>query len=213
MAVNPRPRKCKAPGCEERFTPRNSLQQACSPPCALALHRKNQEREERKRQAETRAHERRRRAEVREWRQRNKTMSELTKETQRAFNRMIRLRDAVAGTRCPTCQRSAAEVEAGRPRFGGHWDCGHFLTVGAHPELRFHEDNAHRQCKACNQPGGHRRVDYRTALVQRIGEERVRWLEGEHPPAKWTRDQLVSMKREFDRRAREYMRELEARTA
>lgn len=206
-----RQRKCKAPGCSERFQPSSSLQQVCSPGCALALTRHRAEKEERKRRAETRKHERARKAEIRRWREKNEPLSKVVAKTQSAFNRMVRLRDAVQHRRCPTCDRTPEQVERDRPFRGGVWDCGHFLSVGAHPELRFHEDNAHRQCKNCNRPGGHRRVAYRHALVARIGEDRVRWLEGPHAEAKWTREQLREMQREFDRRAREFQRELDAR--
>ncbi len=64
-------------------------------------------------------------------------------QAQKAFNAYIRARDA--GLPCISCG------ETNPPDLhGGQWDCGHFKTVGAYPELRFEERNAHKQCKSCN---------------------------------------------------------------
>ena len=111
---------------------------------------------------------------------------------QKAFNAFIRARDKDLD--CISCQRNNDEV-AGTDSWivGGSWDCGHFLTRGAFPELRFEELNANKQCKPCN--GGSDKYakktqlvkdGYRVNLVNKIGLERVEWLEGPHEPKKYT---------------------------
>lgn len=53
-------------------------------------------------------------------------------KAQEQFNRFIVLRDS--GKPCASCGRYLPLC------------CGHFRSVGAAPELRFNEDNAHGQC-------------------------------------------------------------------
>ncbi|STV05254.1 protein NinG [Klebsiella pneumoniae subsp. ozaenae] len=66
-------------------------------------------------------------------------------------------------------------------------DCGHFKTVGAYPELRFEERNAHKQCKSCNAGAGKYTAkeatvaqQYEAGLIARYGQEYVDWLNGPH---------------------------------
>lgn len=112
------------------------------------------------------------------------------KKAQTAFNAYIRARDA--GLPCISCGVI-------NPAFtvGGMWDAGHFKSRGAYPELRFTEDNCHRQCKKCNGGSGNfsskaKTVgeQYEIELVKRIGIERVEALKAPHPPAKWTIPEL-----------------------
>lgn len=55
-----------------------------------------------------------------------------TSKAQSAFNGFIRERDE--GKPCPSCGTYHPPMI-----FGGQWDCGHFMGVGARPELRFEE--------------------------------------------------------------------------
>lgn len=75
------------------------------------------------------------------------TRGDYIKKAQSAFNAFIRERDE--GKPCPSCGTYHPPMI-----FGGQWDCGHFMGVGARPELRFEEKNAYRQCKACNGGSG-----------------------------------------------------------
>ncbi|MDG6786005.1 recombination protein NinG, partial [Glaesserella parasuis] len=54
------------------------------------------------------------------------------------------------------------------------------------PELRFNEDNVHKQCSACNNHLSGNITEYRINLVRKIGVERVEALESYHPPVKWS---------------------------
>lgn len=121
-----------------------------------------------------------------------KSRSQLTKDAQVEFNAFIRERDI--NEPCISC---GAWPDASEWTVGGVWDCGHYLSVGSHPELRFNEDNAHKQCKRCNGGAGrfaarNRTVSqqYRVNLILKIGIERVEALEGPHEPAKYTADEL-----------------------
>jgi len=179
--------------CGVDFLPRLTTQRVCSPPCALSLSRRKNADKARKAQ----------RTKDRQWKLENKTRSEWLSTVQVGFNRFIRLRDR--GLPCISCGTPEHVVERGQAwKFGGAWDCGHYLTVGAFPELRFTESNAHRQCKSCNSGSHHHvrkgrtvREGYRDELVRRIGLDGVEWLEGPHPPARWTIDELKAMHAEY----------------
>ena len=61
-------------------------------------------------------------------------------------------------------------------------------------ELRFHEDNVHKQCERCNTYWSGNLINYRIALVERIGVERVEFLERkDHPPLKLTTDEIKEL--------------------
>ncbi|MEE4301760.1 MAG: recombination protein NinG [Pseudomonadales bacterium] len=194
--------------CGDRFEPPPEAPgiRHCSADCGLALYRIRAEKERAAKAREAK----RKRSEIRKAAQRSRrdslTFAQVVSRVQSSFNRMIRLRDQIAGHPCPTCGRPPSVVELDPPVRGGVWDAGHYHSVGSHPELRFDEDNAHRQCKSCNRPGGHRRLKYRDSLIERLGQDAVDRLDGPHPQAKWTRDELWAMKAEFDRRARELQR-------
>lgn len=111
--------------------------------------------------------------------------------TQVAFNAYIRARDAHES--CISC---------GRMHAGAH-DAGHYLTTGARPELRFDEDNTNKQCVPCNQHLHGNTTMYRIGLIEKRGLQVVERLEGHHPPAKWTRDDLEAMRATYRAKAKE----------
>lgn len=135
-------------------------------------------------------------------RERLKTRSEWIKDAQVEFNKFIRIRDK--DLPCISCGRFDYEIE---DRFtGGKWDAGHFKTRGGFPELRFTEDNCHRQCKSCNQPGPIKatkvQIQYRKNLVANIGLRRVEILEGPNIIPKWTIEELKEIKLYYREKAK-----------
>lgn len=76
--------------------------------------------------------------------------------------------------------------------------CGHYRTVGAHPELRFHEDNAFKQCWwNCNSNKSGNVIEMRKGMIQRIGVERVEWIEGPHKSQNYTLEDIIEVKNWF----------------
>lgn len=183
--MKPRPRKCKI--CKTRFQPFNSLVVACSVPCAVEAARE--------------AIEKRQRRELREAKERIKTRSDWLKEAQIAFNAYIRERDKAKP--CISCDETAP----GGDPIGGLWDCSHYRSIGACPQLRFEELNAHKSCKQCNRDKSGNIVEYRIRLKARIGEERLEWLEGPHEPKKYTIDDLKAIKAEYKDKLRQLKRQ------
>lgn len=100
------------------------------------------------------------------------------KKVETVFNLFIRLRDAELP--CISCGR----------HHQGQWHAGHYLTVGAHRELRFDELNVHKQCQPCNTHLHGNLILYRKGLLQKLGVEVVDWLEGPHPLNHYTVDDL-----------------------
>jgi hypothetical protein len=176
-----RAKKCKV--CRESFQPTKPMQVACSLDCALKLARRKREKDAEK--------------EVRARKESLKSLSDYTKEAQAAFNAYIRERDK---DKPCICCNGASSLRNSR---GGDWDCGHYRSTGAAPHLRFHEDNAHRQRKYCNQYLSGNAVEYRKGLIARIGLERVEALENDNHTHKWTRDELIAIRDKYRAKLRE----------
>lgn len=180
-------KKCRA--CKKQFEPWNSLAIACSIPCAREVARVKREKQERKEQ--------------RELRQKLKTRSEHMQEAQKAFNAYIRERDA--SLPCISCGKTNPPWTR-----GGQWDCGHYRSTGACPELRFEPLNAAKQCKQCNSHLSGNAVDMRVGMVRKLGTKTVEWLEGSHEPRKYTIEELQQIKAEYRHKTRELKRRREA---
>ena len=97
---------------------------------------------------------------------------------QKAFNAYIRARDSDCS--CISCGRSS----------GCKINAGHYKSVGSTPELRFNELNVHLQCEHCNMFKSGNIENYRINLIDKIGLDKVEWLEGPHEPKKYTCEDL-----------------------
>ena len=157
------------------------MQTVCSPICASKLVKAVKKEENERTKA--------RKAAI-------KTIPELIKEAQFAFNAYIRTRDH---SRPCICCGQALTQEA----VGGGYDCGHYRSTGSASHLRFNEDNAHGQRKVCNRYGAGRAVDYRIGLIQRIGLARVEALESDNEVRKWDRETLLQIKETYKRKLKE----------
>jgi len=107
------------------------------------------------------------------------------------FNRYIRvIRDK--GKPCISCGT-----------FDGPFHCGHYRSVGSAPELRFCEDNAHRQCKECNIDKSGNHLAYREALKKRIGLKRFEVVESYHPQNHYTIQELIDIENYYKQLCKE----------
>lgn len=160
------------------------MQPACGIPCALALAVKARERKE--------AQEaKRERVEHRAAKERVKTRGQHLKEAQTAFNEWVRLRDAARA--CISCGR----------HHDGQYHAGHYRPTNSNPALRFEPDNVWKQCAPCNTHLSGNLVNYRSALLQLIGAQRVEWLEGPHEPRKYTIEDLQAIKADYRAKVRQ----------
>jgi len=130
---------------------------------------------------------------------------QIKKTQEKYFNPYIRLRDH--DLPCISCNRLDGEIHY--KGVGGKWDCGHYKTVGAFPELRFDERNAAKQCKKCNGGSGkYSRKDrsvkegFDIGMQERYGEERLDWLNGPHEPKRYTIDNLKTIQNWYKRKSK-----------
>lgn len=189
-------RRTLCPHCRTKLHGHHRIHPDCIEPWAEAQAAKK-EREEAKR---ARAAAKVDRAETKRRKEAIKTIPELTREAQIAFNAFIRARDQAAGYPC---------ISSGRPLdwSGNAVDAGHYRSTGAAPHLRFNEDNCHAQSKFDNQWRAGNVVDYRIKLIERIGLERVEALEANNQVRKWTRQELIEIRDKYRAKTNELKKE------
>lgn len=171
-------KKCRI--CGDQFVPFRPLQQVCGHMCAIELAQKNRAKKERQ--------------ETREAKERIKSRGDYAREAQIAFNAYIRARDKGKG--CISCG-----IQTGKE------NAGHYRSVGSCPELRFEESNVHLQCERCNTYLHGNLINYRIHLIERIGINKVVWIEGPHEPKKYTIDDLREIKKLYKRKLKEIKNE------
>lgn len=110
------------------------------------------------------------------------TVSDYLKLAQQVFNKWVRLRDEDQG--CISCGQ----------KLGSKYDAGHYWSAGGHSAVRFHPDNVHAQCVACNQHKHGNLIRYQEGLLNKIGYDGYWWLESiAHDTKKWTKDELKEL--------------------
>lgn len=175
------PRRKRCPECRVMFVPLRNSQAVCGEiDCAIAH---GQSEKGRAIAGKALAEVGRRDIKVRK--EKLKSRADHLKDTQQAFNAWVRARDAALP--CVSCGRHHV----------GQYHAGHYRTVGATPELRFEPLNAWKQCAPCNNHLSGNLINYRISLLQRIGEEKVAWLEGPHEAKKYTVDELKAMTADY----------------
>ncbi|VVP63090.1 hypothetical protein PS907_00137 [Pseudomonas fluorescens] len=181
------PRRRRCPACRVMFVPARAAQAVCGEiECAIA-HGKS----EKGRAIAGKALAEVGRREIKARKEKLKNRADHLKDTQQAFNAWVRARDAALP--CVSCGRHHA----------GQYHAGHYRTVGANPELRFEPLNAWKQCAPCNNHLSGNLINYRISLLQRIGEEKVAWLEGPHEAKKYTVDELKAMTADYRAKTKE----------
>lgn len=191
---SPKPKKCRAPGCGQRFNPTMSTQKVCSVACAIAISK-----DSKLQKVAAKAITKQARQGLQERRERLKTKGEHLREAQTAFNAYIRERDRLAGYAC---------ISSGRPLDwnGNAVDAGHYRSTGAAPHLRFDESNCHAQSKHDNRYLSGNVAEYRLGLIQRIGLVAVEALEADQAPRRYTIEDLQAIKALYRQKLRDLKR-------
>lgn len=114
------------------------------------------------------------RALLREYREKRKTPSQWEKECREIVQKIARIRDRRDG--CISCHMG--------PNYGGRWHGSHFRPAGNNAAVQFNLWNIHKACAQCNLFKGGNLGPYRMRLVEKIGLERVEWLESQTQPVK-----------------------------
>lgn len=105
------------------------------------------------------------------------SISTLKKTAQKLVNKLARLRDQKDG--CISCTTGKSEQG------------GHFWAMGSKSALRYNLLNINGQCTQCNFRKRGNPLEYRIRLVEKIGEDQVKWLDEHRNDVKsWTREEL-----------------------
>ncbi len=183
----PTRRTCKI--CKEKFIATFENVWWCCPEhgaiYAIELRTKEKVKSEAKRIKAQHEAEKADRQRLAEKKQQVKPVSYFIKQAQQAFNEFIRYRD-----------RHLPCISCGR-HHEGQYHAGHFRTTGANPELRFNEDNCHKQCAPCNNHLSGNLIAYRPALIAKIGQARFDALMGPHELPKWKREDYIRIREEY----------------
>lgn len=125
----------------------------------------------------------------------NKSVPELLKISEKHFNAYIRARDSKDGYfKCISC---------GKVKDTDKMHAGHFMPK-TYSATRFNTDNVNGQCAACNTHKHGNLILYRQNLIQKIGEEKVAWVEAiARTRVKWDRYTLISIILEFKQKIKE----------
>ena len=170
--------RCK--NCKDKFVPKTFLQKYCTKEeCLRVFVEKTKEQQWKKTKAKAKLD--------------LMTLSDYLKLAQQVFNKFIRLRDK--GNVCISCQKKINGVE----------HASHFLSAGGHSIVRFHEDNVWTSCYKCNVMLSGNQVEYRKALIDKIGSERVEWLENNgSKEKKWTKEELKEIMQKYKNKIKEH---------
>jgi len=139
--------------------------------------------------------------------ERIKPLNKIKAEAQASFNKYVRMRDFYDG--CISCNKSKEEVETDQGwKVGGAWDAGHFKSRGAKKQLRFNLWNCKKQCKSCNAGSGkfsHKAAtvaeQYEINLRNKIGDDKVDWLNNNNEIARFDREYCLKIKKIFNKKA------------
>lgn len=187
MNKPPKQHQCKE--CGAYYIKKQSTQQVCSMKCAIAYSKRKAEEKRKKLEKADRLEAGRR---MRARKEALKSRSDWLKEAQKTFNEFIRLRDK--DLPCISCGRYHE----------GQYHAGHYRSVGACPELRFNEDNVHKQCSACNSHLSGNILEYRLGLIEKIGLERVEFLERkDHPLLKLSVEEIKDLIKAYKAKCKE----------
>lgn len=174
---------CKNKLCKKKFTPVKFAQCVCDWSCAIEYNLQNKAKEGAIKRKIERAERVKKLSAL-------KSINDLIKEAQTAFNAFIRERDK--NELCICCDKPY-----GTNHLGGDFDCGHFRSRGAAGHLRFNEDNAFGQRKYCNTYLSGNVQGMRAGMIKRIGIERVDAVENNNEVHKWTKEELIAIKNEY----------------
>ena len=91
-------------------------------------------------------------------------------------HKYIRLRDAELP--CISCGITTGQFHAGHYR------------PATNSITRYNVDNIHKQCAQCNEKKSGNLIPYRINLIDKVGIDKVEWLESANGVQRWTIDEL-----------------------
>ena len=132
------------------------------------------------------------RAEIRRRKEALKRISELEADCRKIVQEIARIRDRNDG--CISCHMG--------PNYDGQWHGSHYRSHGGCSSLQFHLWNIHKACAQCNTHKAGNIAEYRPRLAQKIGADRVEWLDSQPKSQKFSREYLYRFKAVMGKRLR-----------
>jgi len=111
----------------------------------------------------------------------------------------VRLRDR--NLPCCSCDRPAT--------WDGQWHASHFRSVGAASSIRLNLWNIHKSCSPCNVHLSGNLLNYKPRLIERIGAERVEWLEAQNQVKRYEIEYLKRFKKVMGERLKRLEKRIE----
>lgn len=176
---NPKAKSCVV--CERVFVPERMGQVVCRSSCAQKRARAINEAK--------RAEEK---AEIKRRKEALKKISELEADCRKIVQEIARIRDRKDG--CISCHVGQ--------NYDGQWHGSHYRSHGGCSSLQFHLWNIHKSCAQCNKFKAGNIAEYRPRLVEKIGADRVEWLDNQPKSQKFSREHLYRFKAVMGKRLR-----------
>ena len=166
------------PICRNKFQPSRPMQKVCSPICAYEYGKRQTAKAERIAGLEDRKT-------IKAQKDKSRKLSYYADKAQAAVNAYRRA--LMPDEPCISC---------GKHSKTNNYHAGHFINRGSSPALRYEHLNIWKQCFSCNVKKSGNKLDYRKALVARIGLAKVEWLEGPHELQHWRKEEYLEIEAE-----------------
>lgn len=163
------------------------MAKVCSPSCAMKYTRAKKAQDKRA---------------LRERKAALRPISHLEEDCRKIVQAIARIRDRHDG--CISCHVG--------PNYDGQWHGSHFRAHGGCSSVQFHLWNIHKACAQCNYFKGGNIAAYRPRLIEKIGADRVEWLECQPKSKKFSRDYLNRFKTVMGKRLRRMEKSLKEKT-
>lgn len=166
--------------CRAEFERRSMSTKTCGDPICKAELKRQTERKKAERES------------TRIRKEKLKSRNDWLNDVQRVFNAYIRARD---GNICISCGTQSPDIQ---------YCAGHYRSRGAAPQHRFNEMNVHSQCNhRCNMKLSGNIVNYRPALIAKIGLAAVEALENDNQTRYYTIQELIELKAHYREKLKE----------
>lgn len=132
-----------------------------------------------------------------------KTVTAWEDECRRIVQKIARIRDRDDG--CISCHMGT--------NYGGRWHGSHYRSVGASSNTQFLLWNIHKACAQCNLHKGGNREFYRPRLIEKIGLDRVEWLDAQNQVTKRSGPAYIEYLMRFKKVMGKRLRRMEKRHA
>lgn len=172
---------CKNRECKKKFTPCRQMQTTCDFLCAIAY---TNQRAEKKAKAEKKVHR------IEKIAFNNQDVRKRTNDLKKVVQEYARLRDI--NEPCISCRKPTAK----------QWDGGHYMNAKDNAAIRFNLWNIHKQCSWCNDINSSNAINYRPNLIEKIGLEKVEWLESQTQVCRYSADYLNRFIKIYRKRVR-----------